>query len=244
MPDEVDIIVYPMALAKMVEHTSANVRKEVAGFLIGKIPNTGTVEITDIAIARQEGTSVHVTLNDEDQALIAERLEQEGLGEVIVGWYHSHPHMGAHFFSSTDVGTQKRYQYFLAQAVGFVLDPHRYVTSQQLKDMDIHAWRVMNGSARDVPFTISNETDKSIENLLEHLQRQNIIKRAVSQILYSLNPKLEQSITQMLNLNIGGSLAEGRGILLKKMLLFGLLIQALAISGVFLIVWALIIFFV
>jgi 26S proteasome regulatory subunit N11 len=236
-----DIIVYPMAFAKMIEHTSNNVRKEVAGYLIGKVPDEHTVEITDIAIARQQGTSVHVTLNDEDQALIAERLEQEGLDEVIIGWYHSHPRMGAHFFSSTDVSTQNRYQFFLPQAVGIVLDPHKYVTSGRSGDMDIHAWRVEDGNARDVPFKILGKDERSIENILEHLKRQNILNRAISQIIYSLNPRLEQSITQMLNLNIGGSLAEGRGILLKKVVLFSIFIQAMAITGVFFIIWSLIV---
>ncbi|MHA1265609.1 MAG: Mov34/MPN/PAD-1 family protein [Candidatus Helarchaeota archaeon] len=237
----VDIIIYPMALAKMIEHTSQNVHKEVAGYLIGRIPDDQTVEITDIAIARQEGTSVHVTLNDEDQALIADRLEQEGLKEVIIGWYHSHPKMGAHFFSSTDVATQKRYQFFLEQAVGLVLDPHNYVISGKPTDIDIHAWRIEDNIAKDVPFRILIEKEKVLENILTHLKRQNILKRAVSQIIYSLNPKLEQSITKMLNLNFGGALGEGRGVLVRKIVLFSILIQALAITGILLIIWGLMI---
>ncbi len=231
-----------MALAKMVEHTSSNIRKEVAGYLIGKVLDEGAVEITDIAIARQQGTSVHVTLNDEDQALIAERLEQEELDEVIIGWYHSHPRMGAHFFSATDVATQKRYQYFLKQAIGVVLDPHKYVVSGQTSDLDVHVWRVdEGGKANDVSFKILNDSNQSIKNILDHLKRQQIIKRAVSQIIYSLNPKLEQSISQMLDLNMGGALAGGRGLILKKTVLLGVMIQALVMVGIILIVWAILI---
>jgi proteasome lid subunit RPN8/RPN11 len=51
------------------------------------------------------------------QALAAER------GDIIIGWYHSHPDLGA-FFSSTDRRTQKavfRHRYSL----GLVIDPIR-----------------------------------------------------------------------------------------------------------------------
>ena len=239
---DLDIFVYPMALAKMIHHTSSNVHKEVAGFLIGKVPDEKTVEITDIAIARQKGTSVHVTLNDQDQALIAERLEQEELNEVIIGWYHSHPKMGAHFFSSTDVATQKRYQFFLKQAVGLVLDPYKYIMSGQPTDLDIHAWRVGEGGASsDVPFKILKQTNKSIINILEHLQRQKVLKQAVSQIIYSLNPKLEESISEMLDVSLGGAVGGGAGVNIRKTLLFSFLIQALVIMGIFFMVWAIII---
>ncbi|MHA1649693.1 MAG: Mov34/MPN/PAD-1 family protein [Candidatus Helarchaeota archaeon] len=240
--DDIEIIIYPMALAKMIQHTSSNIHKEVAGYLIGKVPNDHTIEITDIAIARQEGTSVHVTLKDEDQALIAERLEQEQLDEVIVGWYHSHPKMGAHFFSATDISTQKRYQYFLPQAVGLVLDPYQYVLSGQIRDMDIHAWKVdEKGSAKDLPYRILEDSNKSILNILEHLKRQKVLESAVTQIIYSLNPKLEQSISEILGMNIEGALTSGGILNLRKVVLLSILIQALVILGVFLIVWAIII---
>ncbi len=242
MPEH-DIILYPMALGKMIHHTSTSIHKEVAGYLIGKVRKDSTVEITDVATARQRGTSVHVTLNDEDQALIAERLEREELGEVIIGWYHSHPKMGAHFFSSTDISTQKRYQFFLKEAVGLVLDPYRYVLSGQVSDVDIHAWRVDEGGrASEVPFKTLKDNNLSILNILEHLKRQKVIESAVSQIIYSLNPRLEQSISEMLGTTFGGSLGSDRILNLRKVILFSVVIQALVITGVFLIVWAIIIF--
>ncbi len=237
---EENIYIYPIALAKMIHHTSSNINKEVAGYLIGKVIDEKIVEITDIAIARQRGTSVHVTLNDEDQALIADRLEEEDLGEVIVGWYHSHPRMGAHFFSSTDIATQKRYQFFLKQAVGIVLDPHHYVMSGQPSDMDVHAWRIEDEkSASDIPFRIMMETDKSISNILEHLKRQNVIQRAVSQIIYSLNPKLEQSISEVIGMGVGS--AGGTGKSFREVVLYGVFIQAFLMMGIFFTIWAILI---
>ncbi|MDD1779216.1 MAG: Mov34/MPN/PAD-1 family protein [Candidatus Helarchaeota archaeon] len=238
---DLEILVDPMALAKMIQHTSSSVHKEVAGYLIGKIINDHTVEITDTAIARQHGTSVHVTLNDEDQAIIAERLEKEELNEVIIGWYHSHPHMGAHFFSSTDVDTQKRYEFFLKQAVGLVLDPYKYVMSGQPSDLDIHAWRVGEaGSGTDIPFKMMKDENRITLNILEHLKRQKVLDLAVSQIIYSLNPKLEQSLSEMLNMGVTGAISEGKGIAFRKIVLFSVLIQALVLLGVFFIVWAII----
>lgn len=239
--DNLEILIDPMALAKMIQHTSSNIHKEVAGYLIGKIVNDASVEITDTAIARQQGTSVHVTLNDEDQAVIAERLEKEELNEVIIGWYHSHPHMGAHFFSATDVATQKRYEFFLKQAVGLVLDPYKYVMSGQPDDLDIHAWRVGEAEfGSEVPFKIMKDANKITLNILEHLKRQKVLEQAVSQIIYSLNPKLEQSLTDMLSMGVGGAISEGKGVAFRKVVLFSVLIQALVLLGVFFIVWAII----
>ncbi len=239
---DMEIVVFPMALAKMIQHTSANIHKEVAGFLIGKIPDENTVQITDVAVARQKGTSVHVTLKDEDQALIAERLEKEELGEVIVGWYHSHPRMGAHFFSATDVSTQKRYQFFLSHAVGIVLDPYKYVMSGAVQDMDVHAWRVdETGYANDVPFTVLKDNNQSILNILEHLKRQKVLEQAVSEIIYSLNPKLEQSVSELLGTTVDGSLAGGGVLNFRKVILLSMMIQGLLIIGIFCIIWAIII---
>jgi len=236
-----EILIDPMALAKIIYHTSSNIHKEVAGYLIGRVINDHSIEISDAAIARQHGTSVHVDLNDADQAIIAERLEKEELNEVIIGWYHSHPHMGAHFFSATDVATQKRYEFFLKQAIGLVLDPYKYVMTGIPDDIDIHAWRVGDADyGTEVPFKLMKDTNKIILNILEHLKRERVLDQAVSQIIHSLNPKLEQALSEMLNWGIGGAISEGRGIAFRKVVLFGVLIQALVLLGIFFIVWAII----
>ena len=123
-----------------------------------------------------------------------------------------------------------------------MLDPHKYVASGQTSYLDIHAWRVdERGTANDVPFQILSDSNKAVTNILEHLKRQSVLKRAVSQIIYSLNPRLERSITEMLDLNLGGALAGGRGVILKKTVLLGVLIQALVMIGIILIVWSILI---
>ncbi|MFX1298823.1 MAG: hypothetical protein ACFFD2_28690, partial [Promethearchaeota archaeon] len=168
--------------------------------------------------------------------------EQEHINEVIIGWYHSHPKMGAHFFSATDIATQKRYQHFLNQAVGLVLDPYNYMMSGQPKDLDIHVWRVdEKGFSTEISFKILQDTNMIIINILEHLKRQKVLESAVSQIIYSLNPKLEQSILEMLEEHLEGALVRGRETNFRKVILFSALIQSLVVMGIFLIIWAMII---
>lgn len=47
--------------------------------------------------------------------------QQPRAGQRIVGWYHSHPGLGA-FFSSTDMKTQRAF-FSHAYSVGWVIDP-------------------------------------------------------------------------------------------------------------------------
>ena len=84
------------------------------------------------------------------------------------------------------------------------------------------------------------DENKVTLNILEHLKRQKVLDLAVSQIIYSLNPKLEQSLSEMLNMGVTGAITEGKGIAFRKVVLFSVLIQALVLLGVFFIVWALI----
>ena len=62
-------------------------------------------------------------------------------GEMVVGWYHSHPNLGA-FFSGTDRRTQ---QAFLGNAfsIGWVIDPvrNRMPYSSAPIQQNIH-WRL------------------------------------------------------------------------------------------------------
>jgi proteasome lid subunit RPN8/RPN11 len=62
-------------------------------------------------------------------------------GEVVVGWYHSHPGIGA-FFSDTDRRTQAG---FFAQpfSLGWVIDPQRaeqaWFVGPQAQPLDLEA---------------------------------------------------------------------------------------------------------
>ncbi|MHC1592153.1 MAG: Mov34/MPN/PAD-1 family protein, partial [Candidatus Helarchaeales archaeon] len=118
--------VSPLAFHEMIEHASSSQNKEVGGFLIGRMEKECLV-ITDVETGRQVATGTHVMINDLEMARIAEELHRFSPDKFIIGWYHSHPGMGSHFFSHTDVSTQKRYQALFKNAVGIVIDPVKYM---------------------------------------------------------------------------------------------------------------------
>jgi proteasome lid subunit RPN8/RPN11 len=72
-----------------------------------------------------------------------------GDGRIIVGWYHSHPKLGA-FFSGTDRATQRAF-FNHPYSVGLVVDPWRNedawflgpeaasLTRQSVLDVDLRA---------------------------------------------------------------------------------------------------------
>ncbi len=101
---------------------------EAGGLLIGKVHSLSSLERDLIAI---EITSF-VPSNDFDGSAVALRMNSSvwsqtsqviGADELVVGWYHSHPNLGA-FFSGTDRVTQRRF-FSNAYSIGLVIDPIR-----------------------------------------------------------------------------------------------------------------------
>jgi hypothetical protein len=77
--------------------------------------------ITDSILCEDcESTSVSLKLGTEVWDLARESLSN---GKIIIGWFHSHPRIGA-FFSFTDRYTQKCF-FNLPYQVGLVIDPFR-----------------------------------------------------------------------------------------------------------------------
>ena len=122
-----DVYIGSGVQAEVLAHLSDR-RVEQGGLLIGRAWLGGTS-------SQPEGVS-HVSVekaipaDDADGSAIALRMETSVWtaaraalrpGQLIVGWYHSHPGLGA-FFSHTDRRTQAA---FFAQpySVGWVLDP-------------------------------------------------------------------------------------------------------------------------
>ena len=95
--------------AKIVAHLSTK-RVELGGLLIGSVYSHGSLEegITSIevkdAVASQVFDSSSVSLSMTPEVWqSANKLCDENT--FVVGWYHSHPNLGA-FFSGTDRKTQ------------------------------------------------------------------------------------------------------------------------------------------
>ena len=111
----------------MLEHLSAS-RDELGGLLVGQAYGDEAPQVVAVrnSVASTAFDSTGVSLRMEaDVWNIARPLV--GPGSAIVGWYHSHPDLGA-FFSDTDRATQRSF-FRQAFSLGIVIDPMR----QQLR---------------------------------------------------------------------------------------------------------------
>lgn len=123
---------------------------ELGGLLIGEAftrdasgkpdDHIAVVRVVEaIAGADYASTAISLQLGTSVWTQARERLRD---GRLVVGWYHSHPHLGA-FFSGTDRRTQRA---FFAQpySVGWVIDPYatdrasaeRFYLGPQARELD------------------------------------------------------------------------------------------------------------
>ena len=125
----VDILVNENAFRNAQEHASSSLNREVAGILVGPMPEKQPdgrylVHIIDTIIAKH--TKMHgasVTYTPESWRYISDKLIElyPEDSAVIVGWYHTHPGFGI-FLSSMD---RFIHQNFFIQKwhIALVLDP-------------------------------------------------------------------------------------------------------------------------
>jgi proteasome lid subunit RPN8/RPN11 len=111
------------ALAHLGRHPD-----EQGGLLLGEVYAEGDdpaatriVLVTQAVPARDfDGTSVSLRM---EAGVWSDARARLGARELVVGWYHSHPDLGA-FFSGTDRRTQRAF-FAHAYSVGWVVDPLR-----------------------------------------------------------------------------------------------------------------------
>lgn len=115
------------AWAGMIAHVSPE-QVEVGGMLLGEVfeDPSGRLALDVLhAIpalgARQEPT--YFKLTDEAWSHICAMRDAIDPEMLIVGWYHSHPNLGA-FYSGTDRASQRAF-YNRPWNFGLVIDPHR-----------------------------------------------------------------------------------------------------------------------
>jgi len=157
-------------LSRILAHAARVGRTEIGGFLIGRVDNQ-RLDITGATFPRQHGTATHVSITDEDMAVLAEELDRRGTGEVIVGWWHTHPGLGAGFMSGTDIATQERYQSLFPEAVALIVDPIRFIETLNLDDLDLHIYRVDEQQYQDLTFTYVHEPTEVIPDFYRLLLR-------------------------------------------------------------------------
>lgn len=122
------------ALLKMVTHARSGGALEVMGLMQGYVDQRSLI-ITDAFRLPVEGTETRVNAQDEANEYMVEYLRlcrDEGRGENVVGWYHSHPGYGC-WLSGIDVGTQAMQQQWNDPFVAVVVDPDRTVSAGKVE---------------------------------------------------------------------------------------------------------------
>lgn len=105
--DQPQILLSVNAFSTIVSHTTMDMSRELGGFLVGRPYRwQGQVYIEIVAAIRGEETvssAVHLTISPNTWLRAQSRIRSEFPDYYIVGWYHTHPHMGV-FFSPMDIG--------------------------------------------------------------------------------------------------------------------------------------------
>eukprot|EP00818_Percolomonas_sp_WS_P001403 CAMPEP_0117443444 /NCGR_PEP_ID=MMETSP0759-20121206/4697_1 /TAXON_ID=63605 /ORGANISM="Percolomonas cosmopolitus, Strain WS" /LENGTH=308 /DNA_ID=CAMNT_0005235417 /DNA_START=104 /DNA_END=1030 /DNA_ORIENTATION=+ len=123
-----------LALLKMLKHGRAGVPLEVMGLMLGEFVDDYTVKVIDVFAMPQSGTGVSVEAVDPVfQTKMLDMLKQTGRGEIVVGWYHSHPGFGC-WLSGVDVNTQSSFESLNARSVAVVIDPIQSVRGKVVID--------------------------------------------------------------------------------------------------------------
>lgn len=171
------VVIYPSTLSKIIDFAGIDTRRESAGFLIGKIVGEELL-ITDSIMTKHTGTAAHVVVDNTEMAEIADELSTREENESIIGWWHSHPGMGAGFMSGTDTATQEKYQKLFPQAVALVIDPVKFLQTGKIEDLDYKCYTLINKKYESLETKIVDDTNailittfKSIKSLRKDLQR-------------------------------------------------------------------------
>jgi proteasome lid subunit RPN8/RPN11 len=120
------VVVSAQCLRSMREHLDTS-SDELGGLLVGRAYRSVGARETHVIVAERS-----VASRVFDSTGVSLRMETEiwdrarpllDAGALVVGWYHSHPNLGA-FFSDTDRATQRSF-FRNPFSVGIVIDPVR-----------------------------------------------------------------------------------------------------------------------
>lgn len=191
------VVIYPSALSKIIDSAGTDLKRESAGFLIGKLVGT-KLTITDSSMTRHTGTSGHVVVDDTEMAEIADELSGRVENESIIGWWHSHPRMGAGFMSGTDIATQEKYQKMFPQATALIIDPTKFLETGKIEDLDYNCYTVTKEGYKPLETEIAknqNEilvtTFKSIKRLRKDIQR--VLKKEEKNFVLETQEKVKNT---------------------------------------------------
>lgn len=166
IPDSAEKVhVSSLALLKMLKHGRAGVPMEVMGLMLGQFVDEYTINCVDVFAMPQSGTSVSVEAVDPVfQTKMLDMLQQTGRGEMVVGWYHSHPGFGC-WLSSTDINTQSSFEALNPRAVALVVDPIQSVKGKVVID----CFRLINPQ-----LMMLGQEPRQTTSMIGHLNRPSI----------------------------------------------------------------------
>ncbi|GAA0918123.1 hypothetical protein GCM10009552_37750 [Rothia nasimurium] len=124
------VVLFNDEARSIIQHHVSARREESGGLLLGHafIPCEGTTAIPYPLVVVSKaapsheyiGTTVSLQMGPSVWDMAREHTDS---GLLVVGWFHSHPNLGA-FFSGTDRKTQRDF-FFHPYSLGYVVDPVR-----------------------------------------------------------------------------------------------------------------------
>jgi len=126
-PAEPTVAILKDVVPALTSHAASS-RAEVAGLLMGSVwqDEDGTLIVVRHSVPADdqvETSGTHVTFRAAAWDSLSRAVDASGESALVVGWYHSHPSLGA-FFSSTDRHTQQSF-FREPWQIGIVVDPVR-----------------------------------------------------------------------------------------------------------------------
>ncbi len=113
---------YSSVLQSIRQHARGTPHIEICGVLIGRQSDEGTLVTGAVAGEGAKQGGAHVTFTQEAWVRIHEEKNKRYPGQVIVGWYHSHPGFGV-FLSDHDIFIHKHF-FTQPRSLAWVYDPH------------------------------------------------------------------------------------------------------------------------
>ncbi|NHI92742.1 MAG: hypothetical protein EAX96_09605 [Candidatus Lokiarchaeota archaeon] len=191
-------IIYFEVLNTIFQHANSFSSKEVGGFLFGLIKNN-KLFIKRAYRGKKSGSSIHIEISKFEMIKAIEEMNIKHPNLKLIGWYHSHPGMGAHFFSQTDINTQLNYQVFFPEAKALVIDTKKKAIKPILIPFDLQAWRVKNNKAEKVEFFLENSFKKKKHNFENNIKlignKFDFLKRIEEFVHKEISYKVEMNLT-------------------------------------------------
>jgi len=138
-----DIVIHEEAASEMITHCTEYAREglEAMGFMLGdfyKWEGSLYTDVVRVVTGDLDASHSHVRFSEAGLSQVAAELDH-GTGQIIVGWYHSHPGFGC-FMSSTDWNTQQK-MFSRPYHIAVVVDPI---------NREAQAYRISNGEVVSV----------------------------------------------------------------------------------------------